>query len=175
MVYGIVKTHGGYILVKSSPGRGTRVEILFPGGESLPAAPDASPRASTAGPRPGRAGTVLLVDDEEFVRDVGEAMLSALGYEVITAVNGKEGVEAFRRNPGKISIVFLDLMMPVMDGRKAFEGIREIDPDARIVISTGFSGDQDVDKLKELGASAILPKPYSYSTLTGVVSLLESR
>ena len=79
------------------------------------------------------------------------------------------------RNPGKISIVFLDLMMPVMDGRKAFEGIREIDPDARIVISTGFSGDQDVDKLKELGASAILPKPYSYSTLTSVVSLLESR
>jgi signal transduction histidine kinase/CheY-like chemotaxis protein/HAMP domain-containing protein len=175
MVYGIVKNHGGYILVNSSPERGTTVEILFPGGETLHAAPDIPQRASAAGPRPGPSGTVLLVDDEAFVRDVGVAMLNALGYDVLTACNGKEGVEIFRRDREKISIVILDLMMPVMDGRKAFEGIREIDPDARIVISTGFSGDQDVDRLKEMGASAILPKPYSYNTMTSVVTLLESR
>jgi CheY-like chemotaxis protein len=175
MVYGIVKNHGGYILVNSSPERGTTVEILFPGGETLHAAPDIPQRASAAGPRPDPSGTVLLVDDEAFVRDVGVAMLNALGYDVLTACNGKEGVEIFRRDREKISIVILDLMMPVMDGRKAFEGIREIDPDARIVISTGFSGDQDVDRLKEMGASAILPKPYSYNTMTSVVTLLESR
>jgi len=174
MVYGIVKNHGGFITVKSAPAKGTTVEILFPGGEAVQAASDPPPCAPPAGPRPGLAGTVLLVDDEEFVRDVGKAMLNTLGYEVITADNGKEGVEIFRRTRDKISIVILDLMMPVMDGRKAFEAIREIDPDARIVISTGFSGDQDVDNLKEMGASAILAKPYSYNTMTGVITLLEN-
>ncbi len=88
------------------------------------------------------------------------------------AVNGKEGVEAFRRNREKISIVILDLIMPVMDGRKAFEEIRLIDPGARIVISTGYSGNEDVDRLKEMGASAILSKPYSYDTMTKVVNQL---
>jgi CheY-like chemotaxis protein len=118
---------------------------------------------------------VLLVDDEEIVRDVGRAMLDTLGYEVLIAANGKEGVEVFRRNREKISMVILDLMMPVMDGKKAFEEIRRIDPRARVIISTGFSGDEDVDNLKEMGASAILPKPYSYDTMTRVITLPENR
>jgi CheY-like chemotaxis protein len=102
-------------------------------------------------------------------------MLNNLGYEVITAGNGREGVDTFRRNRGEISIVILDLIMPVMDGRKAFEEIRRIDPESKIVISTGFSGGEDVDHLKEMGASAILAKPYSYATMTSLFTRLESR
>jgi len=174
MVYGIVKNHGGYITVKSVLGKGTSMELLFPAAEQIQRQPEADqaglPAIDSSGS--GNGGTVLLVDDEEFVRDVGKAMLDTLGFAVITAVNGKEGVEAFRRNREKISIVILDLIMPVMDGRKAFEEIRRIDPAARIVISTGYSGNEDVDLLKEMGASAILSKPYSYDRMTKVVNQL---
>jgi signal transduction histidine kinase/CheY-like chemotaxis protein len=176
MVYGIVKNHGGFITVRSVLGKGTSVEILFPAAESArPVAVDQELLPEIDSRANGDGSTVLLVDDEEFVRDVGKAMLNTLGYEVLTAENGQEGVETFRRNREKISIVILDLIMPVMDGRKAFEEIRRIDPGARVVISTGFSGNEDVDRLKEMGASAILTKPYSYNTMTSVVTLLESR
>ncbi|MBF8257752.1 MAG: Histidine kinase [Actinobacteria bacterium] len=172
MVYGIVKNHGGYITVKSLLGKGTSMELLFPAAERIQRQTEADqaglPTIESSGS--GNGGTVLLVDDEELVRDVGKAMLDTLGFEVITAVNGKEGVEAFLRNREKISIVILDLIMPVMDGRKAFEEIRQIDPAVRIVISTGYSGNEDVDMLKEMGACAILSKPYSYDTMTKVVN-----
>jgi CheY-like chemotaxis protein len=151
------------------------MEVLFPAGDAVPAAPEISESAPPPVPRTETGATVLLVDDEEVVRDVGRAMLDTLGYEVLLAANGKEGVEVFRRNREKISMVILDLMMPVMDGKKAFEEIRRIDPRARVIISTGFSGDEDVDNLKEMGASAILPKPYSYDTMTRVITLPENR
>jgi len=175
MVYAIVKSHGGFITLRSAKGRGTTVEVLFPAGDAVPAAPEISESAPPPVPRTETGATVLLVDDEEVVRDVGRAMLDTLGYEVLLAANGKEGVEVFRRNREKISMVILDLMMPVMDGKKAFEEIRRIDPRARVIISTGFSGDEDVDILKEMGASAILPKPYSYDTMTRVITLPENR
>lgn len=127
------------------------------------------------GRAPGRTGTALLVDDEECVRDVGKAMLSSLGYDVLTAGNGLEAVEIYRAERDRISLTILDLQMPVMDGRKAFEGIRAIDPRATVVVSTGFSGGEDVDRLKDLGVAAILPKPYSLGDITRVVTLLEAR
>ncbi|MBI5575074.1 MAG: response regulator [Deltaproteobacteria bacterium] len=176
LVYGIVKNHGGFITVKSVLGKGTSVELLFPAADSTrPVTAEQECLPQIAARADGLGGTVLLVDDEEFVRDVGNAMLNTLGYEVITAGNGREGVEAYLSNREKISMVILDLIMPVMDGRRAFEEIRRIDPDARIIISTGFSGSEDVDHLKEMGASAILTKPYSYNTMASVVTLLESR
>ena len=119
-----------------------------------------------------RAGTALLVDDEELVRDVAGAMLSSLGYEVLTASDGREGVELFRRERDRISLTVLDLRMPVMDGKKAFEEIRSIDPSARVVISTGFSGDEDVGRMKAMGAAAILSKPYSYGEIARLVAEL---
>ncbi|MBI5419894.1 MAG: response regulator [Deltaproteobacteria bacterium] len=171
MVYGIVKNHGGYVTVKSTPGKGTDVEILIPAAKEGGTAMAAETRPVTEAPF-DHAGTALLVDDEEFVRDVASAMLSTLGYEVLTASNGMEGVEIFRREKERISLTILDLMMPVMDGRKAFEEIRAIDPAARIVISTGFSGDEDVDRLKAMGASAILPKPYTFGAMTRTLGLV---
>ncbi|HBO68695.1 MAG TPA: hypothetical protein DD658_00450 [Deltaproteobacteria bacterium] len=172
LVYGIVKTHGGYVTVKSAPGEGTSVRIDLPA--SMEAIPEAEPAVESP-PRERRdmrAGTALLVDDEELVRDVAGAMLSSLGYEVLTASDGREGVELFRRERDRISLTVLDLRMPVMDGKKAFEEIRSIDPSARVVISTGFSGDEDVGRMKAMGAAAILSKPYSYGEIARLVAEL---
>lgn len=175
MVYGIVKNHGGYITLDTAPGKGTRVEILLPRGEGEKAIPWAGKGSEETVPRTERSGTVLLVDDEDFVRDVGSQMLSALGYEVLTARNGEEGVNVFRKEGSRISLVILDLIMPVMDGRQALEAIREIDPGARVVISTGYSGGEDVETLKILGASAVLSKPYTFDRLNKVLTLVEER
>jgi CheY-like chemotaxis protein len=175
MVYGIVKNNGGFITVDTAPGKGTRVEILLPRGEGEKAKPGAGKGSEETVPRTERSGTVLLVDDEDFVRDVGSQMLSALGYEVLTARNGEEAVDVFRKEGSRISMVILDLMMPVMDGRQALEAIREIDPGARVVISTGYSGEEDVETLKMLGASAVLSKPYTFDRLNKVLTLVEER
>jgi len=121
-----------------------------------------------------RAGTVLLVDDEELVREVAGAMFSSLGYEILAAPDGKEGVEIFRRENARITFTVLDLQMPVMDGKKTFEEIRKIDPAAKIVLSTGSRGDEDVDRLRELGADAVLSKPYSFGQLLRVAGLCQA-
>lgn len=132
------------------------------------------------GPSPSKirpappGGTVLLVDDEALVREVAGAMLVSLGLEVLAAANGQEGVDLFRRERERISFAILDLRMPEMDGVRAFEMIRAIDPAAKIVISTGFSGDEDVDRLKERGAAAVLSKPYTYAEIARVAGLFQA-
>lgn len=172
LVYGTVKNHGGFITVDSAPGKGTSIRIDLPTREEKIPAPDPAEPPPRRESFARRIGTVLLVDDEELVRDVAGAMLASLGFEVLTAPDGKEGVEIFRREKARISFTVLDLRMPVMDGTRAFEEIRKIDPAAKVVISTGFSGDEDVDRLKEKGAAAVLSKPYTYGKIARVTELL---
>ena len=124
MVFGIVKNHGGYITVDSREAEGTTVTVYLPAheGEATAENSDASP----AVPRPGNKGVVLLVDDEETVREVCTTMLDVLGYEVIPATNGQEGVERYRERWREIDLVILDMIMPKMGGRDCFRRIRVI-------------------------------------------------
>lgn len=171
LVYGTIRNHGGFITIRSAPGEGTSVRIDLPAREGKITVPEPAGPPPRKELLPSRGGTVLLVDDEELVRDVAGAMLAFLGFEVLPAPNGQEGVEIFRREKNRILFTLLDLRMPVMDGTRAFEAIREIDPAAKVVISTGFSGDGDVDRLKEQGAAAVLSKPYTYGEIARVAEL----
>ena len=104
--------------------------------------------------------TILLVDDEEFVRDLAVRFLTSVGYNVITASNGREAIEIFERDKGKISLMILDLIMPEIGGLQCMEEITRIDPKVRIIIASGFAVDEDERKIIEATARGFVSKPY---------------
>jgi len=137
------------------------------------------PVASTPAPAPvreepilapnGKRGTILLVDDEEYVRSLAERALSRGGYRVLLASDGAEAVETFRKERRSIDLVVLDLTMPVMDGRQAMTAIRSIDPSVKIVLSSGFT-EYDLSSRGDAGNAIFLQKPYLPSQLVEVVA-----
>ncbi|MHB8763690.1 MAG: hybrid sensor histidine kinase/response regulator [Deferrisomatales bacterium] len=136
-VYGLVRKHGGHTAVASTPGRGTRFTAYLPAipAPALPAAP-APVRARTAPGGDGR--TVLLVEDEEGVRAVCAAMLGRLGYTVVEASCGADGLAAYAARPGQVAAVLTDLVMPGMGGLELARALLGLDPDARIVVMSGY-------------------------------------
>ena len=161
MVYGTVQNHGGRVLVDSREGEGTTFTIHLPALEAglTPVLLHSTRITGISG-----LGTewVMVVDDEELIRKVASRMLDGLGYEVITAKNGREAVELFEPRREEISLVILDLRMPVMDGEETFKALREIEPTLPILISTGETDDQVANELMELGAAGMLPKPFDF-------------
>jgi PAS domain S-box-containing protein len=152
--YGAVRDHNGAISVYSEPGQGAVFHVYFPVADAAPAA------------RPAREdvvlgfGTVLIVDDEEVIRKTAATMLEALGYQVLMATNGREGVEMYRRHLSEINVVLLDMVMPEMNGQACFREIRRLDPHARIIICSGFTRDADITQLFNEGLAGYLQKPY---------------
>jgi len=104
--------------------------------------------------------TILLVDDEDMIWDVIIDMLQELGYSVVLAGNGREAIDIYRENPGGIDLVLLDMVMPEMDGHQAFFKLREINPDVRVLLSSGYVSEDDVRDVLEAGAAGFLRKPY---------------
>jgi PAS domain S-box-containing protein len=155
MAFGIIKQHQGWIDCSSEPGRGTRFDIYLPRHDQI-AAPTS--RSSPSAPRPGRE-TILLVDDEIMLRSLGAAILQGYGYRVLVAEDGLEAVEAYRTRTGPIDLVVLDLTMPRLSGRDAYRQLLDIDPEVRVMFTSGYSADSlpDIDIENILG---FLPKPY---------------
>jgi PAS domain S-box-containing protein len=163
-VYGIVKNHHGAVSVYSEPGIGTVFHILLPG-----SAAKADTATDTASIKTG-TGNILLVDDEDFIRITAKTMLESMGYTVLLAENGKEGVDLFEKEYKNIDLVILDMVMPVMNGREAYEKMKEIDKDVKAIISSGFSKPDDVDELRKSGLSGFIRKPYFKMELSRMVA-----
>ena len=114
---------------------------------------------------PGGNETILLVDDQETVWDFLIEALQNLGYSVILAENGLDAVEICKQNPGEIDLVLLDMIMPKLGGHGAFYQIKEVDPNIKILLSSGFVAQEAVDDLLANGAAGFLPKPHRIKTL----------
>jgi PAS domain S-box-containing protein len=168
-VYGIIKNHGGFIDVYSEKGAGTTFNIYLPASDSV-----VSDELSVASERKIQKGegTILLVDDEEMIVDVGKQMLERLGYRVLTAGSGKEAIEIISRARGAedpeaeaIDLVILDMIMPEIGGGATFDGLKEINPDIRVLLSSGYSINGQVQQILDRGCRGFVQKPFNLKEL----------
>jgi len=172
-VYGIVKNHVGWISVESELGKGTAVQIYLPAASAESQAPSTKrlevDSQSTIVNQQSTIQRILVMDDEEMVRNVSNALLTHLGYEVEVAVEGVEAIEMYGKamESGKpYDLVILDLTNKFgMGGVKTIERLLEIDPDVRAIVATGYSNDPIISNFREHGFRGALPKPFSMDEL----------
>jgi PAS domain S-box-containing protein len=162
-VYGAVTTHGGAIDLQSEPAQGTTITLWLP--ISAETAVKEEKRSSV---RAGH-GTILVVDDEDVIRDTCAMLLESVGYTVLTAGDGEEAIEVFKQNSDIIQAVLLDVIMPRMDGRQCFQKLKHLKPDVRVVMVSGFTHDSVIDDVMAQGAVAFLKKPYRRLELANVL------
>ncbi|NVM22371.1 MAG: response regulator, partial [Desulfobacterales bacterium] len=160
-VYGIIKGHAGYINVDSEKEQGTTFSIYLPVSEKK-----AWKAAKAAAEIVKGNGTVLLVDDEEVILEVGRDLLEAVGYRVLTAKDGKEAIEVYKKNRQEIEIVVLDMVMPNMGGGEAYDRIKEIEPHVKVLLSSGFSIDGEASQILERGCDGFIQKPFDMKELS---------
>ena len=159
-VYGIVKSHGGYINVYSELDRGTTFTIYLPASKKEAAADDDMSAAITKG-----TGTILLIDDEQMILEVGRELLEELGYTVLPVLGGQDAIDVFKKKQDKIDLVIMDMIMPGMSGSETFGRLKEIKPDARILLSSGYSIDGQATKILRRGCDGFIQKPFNMNQL----------
>jgi len=159
--YGIIKNHGGIITVDSEVGRGTTFKIFLPGSEQEPYEETSIRESLIKG-----SETILLVDDEAIITDATEVMLDKLGYQVVIAKSGEQAVDAVLRKCDEIDLVILDLIMPGMDGGKAFDRIRKIKPSMPVILASGYGMNEQVRLILQRGCNRFIQKPFNISQLS---------
>ncbi len=163
MVYGIVKSHDGAILCSSTPGSGTTFEIFFP----VPAHEMVQPAGTGTPKRVTKGGTetILLVDDDEAIVDIGRSILERFGYVVVTASSGEDAIKLYREIGRNIALVILDLSMPGMGGSKCLNILLQADPTVKVLIASGYSADMQIGDMAAMGAAGFIGKPFRLDEL----------
>ncbi|MGD8563580.1 MAG: response regulator, partial [Desulfarculaceae bacterium] len=174
--YGVVKSHRGHITCQSQSQKGTSFQVFLP---ALPPDYQAShldtqpPHIDTV---PGGRELVLLVDDDQAIRDIGSQILGEFGYEVKTAADGEEAVEIYSQDPEGIAIVILDISMPGMGGQRCLKHLLDINPEAKIIIASGYAPDGLLEETLSSGAAGFVAKPFrAMEMLTKVREVLDKK
>ncbi|RMI06557.1 MAG: response regulator [Calditrichaeota bacterium] len=165
-VEAIVRNHNGFVTVFSQEGKGSAFKVFLPVARTEGTTPPKPPRAELP---TGQGELILVVDDEAFIRNVTKQTLESFGYTVITAANGAQAVEMYRQRGEEIRAVLLDMMMPIMDGARTIAAIREIQPRAKIIATSGLIIEERGKEAEALGVEAFLPKPYTAEMLVTTV------
>ena len=159
--YGIIKSHGGIINANSKKGEGATFNIFLPASEKKIVKEKMIQKEILRG-----SETVLLVDDEDMILDIGRDLLEKLGYEVLTAKSGIEALEIYRTKQKKIDIVILDMVMPKMGGGDTYEKLRDIDSAVKVLLSSGYSIDGQASKILSRGCDGFIQKPFDIKSLS---------
>jgi len=160
--YGIIKNHGGFINVYSEKGEGTTFNIYLPASESEVG----GQRSEVSDGVKHGDETVLLVDDENMIIDVGEQLLHKLGYTVLIARNGKEATEIYEKNKDKIDLIILDMIMPALSGGDTFDRLKEINPEVKVLLSSGYSINGQATEILQRGCDGFIQKPFNMKGLS---------
>jgi CheY-like chemotaxis protein len=155
VVYGIVKGHDGFITVYSEKGRGSTFHVYLPAVGVAVEEREVEELESPTGTE-----TILVVDDEEMVRALGQAVLEPCGYTVLMAEDGLQALEVYQAHQGEIALVVLDVIMPQMGGQECLQRLREIDPQVKVLISTGYTAKGLAEELVAEGALGVVEKPF---------------
>jgi PAS domain S-box-containing protein len=159
--YGIIKNHGGIITVYSEIGQGTTFNVYLPiSDQAVP------PKTSIKEELAKGSASLLLVDDEQLIIDVGTAILKKLGYNVMVATSGEQALDMVQRKKTDIDLVILDMIMPGMDGGKTFDRLREICPEMPVILSSGYALNGKADAIMQRGCNGFLQKPFNISELS---------
>ncbi len=159
--YGIIKNHGGMITLYSEIGQGTTFNIYLPQSEKQTQTELLANNKIIEGTE-----TILLVDDEELIIDVGKSILEKLGYRAIAARSGPEAIQEITDMGNEIDLVLMDMIMPGMDGGNCFDLIRQIEPDIPIILSSGYALTGQAEKIMHKGCNGFIQKPYNISELS---------
>ncbi len=159
--YGIIKNHGGFINVYSEKGHGAAFNIYLPASEK-----EIIEEKNPAGDTLRGTETVLFVDDEDMIIEVAKEVLENLGYNVLTARSGKEAIEIYEENKEHIDIVLLDMIMPNMSGSDTYDRMKAIDPDIKVLLSSGYSIDGQATEILDRGCNGFIQKPFKMKELS---------
>jgi len=160
-VLGIVRGHHGALRVYSEPSKGTTFKMLLPASDQLVASEQAGLHDKVWTPQ----GAVLIVDDEETIREVAAMMLEGIGFSIFTAENGLDALEIYRRHQHEIVGVLMDMTMPKMDGKACFRELRRMNADVKVILSSGYNEQDATSRFVGQGLAGFIQKPYAPEAL----------